>query len=406
MPTRIPVLSPFESSAALQKRLDAALDSALHEQRLVGAVVLVAQDGKLVYRRATGFADREAMRPMHDDALFRLASVSKPIVSVAAMTLVGQGRLALDDTLDRWLPEFRPCLADGKAAQITVRQLLSHTAGLGYRFFEADENSPYALAGVSDGMDESGITLAENLRRIASVPLQYQPGKAWGYSLATDILGAVIESVCQLPLGAAVQSLVTAPLALRDTAFFAVEPARLSSAYVNDVSHGMPPRRMHETDTVSPFDGAVGIRYQPARALQAHAFPSGGAGMIGSAGDFLQLLELLREGGRDLLPRSLVDEMAKNHTGDLELPNAPGFGFGLGFSVLRDPLAANSPESIGTWRWGGAYGHSWFVDRTRGLSVVAFTNTLYEGMSGRFVTDVRDAVYGCQPAVQITERSA
>ncbi len=406
MPTRIPALNSFESSAALQKRLDAALDSALHEQRLVGAVVLVAQDGKLIYRRAAGFADREARRPMHDDALFRLASVSKPIVSVAAMALVGQGRLALDDTLDRWLPEFRPCLADGKAAQITVRQLLSHTAGLGYRFFEADENGPYALAGVSDGMDESGITLAENLRRIASVPLQYQPGKAWGYSLATDVLGAVIESVCQLPLGEAVQSLVTVPLALRDTAFFALEPARLSSAYVNDVSQGMPPRRMQETDTVSPFDGAVGIRYQPARALQAHAFPSGGAGMIGSAGDFLQLLELLREGGRDLLPRSLVDEMAKNHTGDLELPNAPGFGFGLGFSVLRDPLAANSPESIGTWRWGGAYGHSWFVDRTRGLSVVAFTNTLYEGMSGRFVNDVRDAVYGCQPAVQIAERAA
>ena len=403
MPTRIPALGSFESSTALQKRLDAALDSALHEQRLVGAVVLAAQDGKLAYCRAAGFADREARRPMHDDALFRLASVSKPIISVAAMVLVGQGRLALDDTVERWLPEFRPRLTGGTAAQITVRQLLSHTAGLGYRFFEADENGPYALAGVSDGMDDSGITLAENIRRIASVPLQYQPGTAWGYSLATDVLGAVIERVCRLSLGAAVQSLVTGPLSLGDTAFHATEPARLSSAYVNE---GTPPRRMLETDIVSPFDGAVGIRYQPARALEANAFPSAGAGMVGSAGDFLQLLELLREGGRDLLPRSLVDEMAKNHTGDLELPNAPGFGFGLGFSVLRDPLAANSPESIGTWRWGGAYGHSWFVDRARGLSVVAFTNTLYEGMSGRFVTDVRDAVYGCQPAAQITERAA
>ncbi|WP_230414241.1 serine hydrolase domain-containing protein [Collimonas silvisoli] len=403
MPIRMPAPGPLESSAALQTRLDTALDSALQEQRLVGAVVLIAQDGKLVYCRAAGFADREARRPMRDDALFRLASVSKPIVSTAAMVLAGQGRLGLDDTLERWLPEFRPHLADGSAAQITVRQLLSHTAGLGYRFFEADENGPYALAGVSDGMDQSGVTLAENLRRIASVPLQYQPGTAWGYSLATDVLGAVIERVCQLPLDAAVKSLVTAPLALHDTAFFAAEPARLSSAYVNQ---GTPPRRMQETDIVSPFEGAVGIRFQPARALDAHAFPSAGAGMVGSAGDFLQLLELLREGGRALLPRSLVDEMAKNHTGDLELPNAPGFGFGLGFSVLRDPLAANSPESVGTWRWGGAYGHSWFVDRARGLSAVAFTNTLYEGMAGRFVTDVRDAVYGCQSEAKITERAA
>lgn len=90
--------------------------------------------------------------------------------------------------------------------------------------------------------------------------------------------------------------------------------------------------------------------------------------------------------------------MARDQTGGRELPDAPGFGFGLGFSVLRDPALATSPESVGTWRWGGAYGHSWFVDRAQGLSVVAFTNTLYEGMSGRFVTDLRDAVYGALEA--------
>lgn len=116
--------------------------------------------------------------------------------------------------------------------------------------------------------------------------------------------------------------------------------------------------------------------------------------MAGTAWDLLRLLEALRKGEGVLLPDALIEEMGRDQTQGLELPNAPGCGFGLGFSVLRDPQLAESPESSGTWRWGGAYGHSWFVDRTQGLSVVAFTNTMYEGMSGRFVTELRDAVYG------------
>ncbi|HTD05543.1 serine hydrolase domain-containing protein [Undibacterium sp.] len=400
MQTSTVAYSHAETQFSPHPRIDAAIEAALDEQRLVGAVVLVAHNGELIYRRAAGFADREARRLMHDDALFRLASISKPIVSTAAMVLAGQGSLGLDDTVERWLPEFVPRLADGSAAAITVRQLLSHTAGLGYRFFETDENGPYARAGVSDGMDSSGITLGENLRRIADVPLLYAPGTAWGYSLATDVLGALIERVCRLPLGEAVHTLVTGPLALRDMDFVAVDPERLAVPYVN----GSPgPLRMRDSDVVPVFDGTVGIRYQLSRALDAAAFPSGGAGMVGSAGDFLQILELLREGGRGLLPQSLVDEMGTVQTGSVDLPAAPGFGFGLGFSVLRDAAAAESPESPGTWRWGGAYGHSWFVDRTRGLSVVAFTNTLYEGMSGRFVADLRDAVYASLPALQAAQ---
>lgn len=388
-------LRPGVPPTHLPVRVDTVVDQALADQRLVGAVVLVAKDGELIYRRAAGSADREAGRAMTQDALFRLASVSKPIVCVAAMALVAQGRLALDEGIGRWLPDFQPCLPDGSMAPITVRQLLSHTAGLGYRFFEADDNGPYARAGVSDGMDQSGISLAENLRRLASVPLLYRPGTGWGYSLAIDVLGAVIERVCGQSLDQAMQALVTGPLGMHDTAFVARDASRLTTAYVNTTA---APRRMRNLDVVSAFEGAVGIRYAPARAFDVKAFPSGGAGMVGSAGDFLRLLEALRQGGDPLLPSSLVEEMGRDQSGALELPNAPGFGFGLGFSVLRDPVAAASPESPGTWRWGGAYGHAWFVDRARGLSVVAFTNTLYEGMSGRFVTDLRDAVYGTVPA--------
>lgn len=377
--------------AHLTTRIHNAVQQALDDQRLVGTVILVARDGELIHQQAAGFADRESARPMTLDAVFRLASVSKPIVSAAALALVAQGRLDLDAGIERWLPDFQPRLADGRLARITVRQLLSHTAGLGYRFFEADAAGPYARAGVSDGMDASGISLEENLRRLASVPLLYEPGTAWGYSLATDVLGALIARVHGTALDEAVRQLVTGPLGMVDTGFVARDPQRVATAYVNDTPQ---PHRLAEGETVSAFEGAVGITYSPSRIFDPRAFPSGGAGMAGTAQDLLRLLEALRQGCGALLPNEWIAEMARDQTDGRELPDAPGFGFGLGFSVLRAPVLAASPESVGTWRWGGAYGHSWFVDRAQGLTVVAFTNTLYEGMSGRFVTDLRDAVYG------------
>ncbi|WP_243434756.1 serine hydrolase [Pseudomonas sp. 30_B] len=383
--------------AYLSTRIQAVVQQALDERRLVGAVVLVARDGELIHQQATGFADRDSAREMDLETVFRLASVSKVIVSATALVLVAQGRLDLDEDIGRWLPEFQPRLANGNPARITARQLLSHTAGLGYRFFEADADGPYARAGVSDGMDAAGISLAENLRCLAGVPLLFAPGTSWGYSLATDVLGAIIERIQGTPLDEAVRQWVTGPLGMADTGFVVRDPQRVATAYVSDTPQ---PRRLAEGETVSPFEGTVGIEYSPARIFDAQAFPSGGAGMAGTAGDFLRLLENLRQGGGALLPGELIEEMGRDQTGGLDLPSAPGFGFGLGFSVLRDPQLAASPESAGTWRWGGAYGHAWFVDRARGLCVVAFTNTLYEGMSGRFVTDLRDAVYGALEAAQ------
>ncbi|MBJ9916905.1 beta-lactamase family protein [Burkholderia cenocepacia] len=385
--------SSLQSSTdrALAERLDAVLSRQLDTQRLVGAVVLVARDGELVYRRAAGFADRESRTPMREDTLFRLASVTKPIVSAAAMALVAQRKLSLDDDVTRWLPEFRPALPDGRVPTITVRQLLVHTAGLDYRFNETDANGPYARAGVSDGLDAASITLADNLRRIASVPLLFAPGTSWNYSLSIDVIGALIEAVCGVPLPDAIDALVLRPLGVHDTAFVARDPARLATPYVNDTPQ---PHRLAENETVPIVEGFVGVTYSPARALDAHAFPSGGAGMVGTAGDVLTVLDTLRAGGGAILPAELVDEMGRVQTGDLELPDLPGAGFGIGFSVLHDPQAAASPESVGTWRWGGVYGHSWFVDRARGLTAVSLSNTLYEGMNGQYTLDLRDAIYG------------
>jgi CubicO group peptidase (beta-lactamase class C family) len=389
MPITAPAHAP-ERSAPLAAAIDAALDGAHAEQRLVGSVVLVAHQGRLVYRRASGWADREAARPMREDALFRLASVSKPIVTTAAMIRVAEGRLALDAPVRQWLPQFCPALADGRRPDISLRQLLSHTAGLGYRFLDADSDGPHARAGVSDGMDAAGLDLAENLRRIAQVPLRFAPGEDWGYSLAIDVVGAVLEALERRPLQEIVRACVTAPLGMHDTAFHALDPARLATPYVGD---SPVPHRLAEGETVAPFAEAAGIVYSPARALDPSSWPSAGAGMVGSAIDVLRLLEALRNAAVPGLPAPWVTEMGRVQSGDKGPPDAPGYGFGLGFSVLRDPAQAGSPESAGTWRWGGAYGHSWFVDPARQLSVVALTNTLYEGMSGRFVGELRDAVY-------------
>ncbi|MFJ2044953.1 serine hydrolase domain-containing protein [Paenibacillus taichungensis] len=364
----------------------------LAEKRIVGSVVQIAWKGEVVYNSADGLADREQNRRMQENALFRYASVTKPIVSTAAMVLISQGKLKLDDPVMKWLPEFRPKQPNGEVASMTVHHLMTHTAGLTYRFFQ-ENGGTYELAGVSDGMDIADITLEENLQRIASAPLLYEPGKMWRYSIATDVLGSVIEKVTGGSLREGVQLLLTHPLGMKDTDFVAVDSKRMTAAYADSSNSSGQPRRLCDEDQVPFIEGTAGFQLAPERYLDPSAYLSGGAGMIGSAGDFLILLETLRQGGGSLLPKALVAEMTTNQIGDLEMPYWPGRGFGLGFTVLKDPVEAGTLESTGTWRMGGTYGHSWFVDPTEELSVVAFTNTALEGMSGRFTTELCEAVY-------------
>lgn len=363
----------------------------VHPQRLVGAVVLVREHGALRHASATGLADRESATPMQRDQLFRLASVSKPLLSTVILGLVAEGVLDLDAPVQRWLRDFRPALADGSTPAISLRQLLSHSSGLGYRFLEADAKGPYARAGVSDGMDANPLSLADNVRRIAQAPLLFAPGSQWLYSLGVDVAGAVAEAATGESLQALYERLLAAPLGLRDTAFAARNAARLATPYVSDAPQ---PHRLQEGEVVAPFEGTVGIEYSLARATDASRFPSAGAGLVGTADDVMAVLEALRDVQRSgLLPPALAAEMASPQVGEQGPPEPAGWGFGLGFAVLRDAAASGTPQNAGTWRWGGAYGHSWFVDPVRGLSVVALTNTLYEGMDGAFVDQLRDAVY-------------
>jgi CubicO group peptidase (beta-lactamase class C family) len=380
-----PTAASAELTSDARSRIDAAIDSAITEQRIVGAVVLVSRDGKLVYQRAAGLADREANRPMEIATVFRFSSVTKPIVSAAALALVDDGKLSLDDPVTKWLPDFRPKLASGEAPSITVRQLLTHTSGLCYKFAEKP-GTVYYEARVSDGFDELRISLDENLRRLASAPLFSRPGEAWRYSLSIDVLGAVVEKASGKALSEAVAELVTQPLGMRDTAFWGKEP--LAVPYYDSKP---APARMADPQQL-PFGEGGGLTFSPSRALDANAYPSGGAGMVGTAPDVMRLLEAIRTGGEPILGAATAASMMRNQIGSI-MGAPPGTGFGFGGAVVVDPAAAQTPQSAGTWQWGGVYGHTWFVDPARKLTVVALTNTAVEGLAGKFSTDLRDAVY-------------
>jgi len=364
----------------LEARVDAALASALEERRIVGGVLRVARDGALVARRAVGLADREARTPMTESTPFRIASMTKPIEPE-------RGVLSLDDEVARWLPSFAPKL-DGEVVPITVRQLLTHTSGLGYAFLEP-RSGPYHAANVSDGLDQPGLSLEENLRRLASLPLLFRPGSRFLYSLSTDVLGAIIERASDRSLPEIVARAVTDPLGMRASGFTPSDPELLATPYADGTDE---PVRMVDGIYV-PFRGG-GATFAPSRALDPRSYPSGGAGMVGTAEDFHVFLEALRTRHPFAATRS-IDAMFTDQIAPIASPIlGDGWGYGYGAAVLRDSVRAAVPMNPGTVRWGGGFGHSWWVDPVARISVVLLTNTAFEGMTGRLRTDVIHAVYG------------
>jgi CubicO group peptidase (beta-lactamase class C family) len=362
------VAIPVATDAALGKRVDAAIDKAIAEQRLVGVVALIARDGKVVYARAAGLADREANVPVREDTVFRLASMTKPIVSVAALALIDRGKLSLDDPVTKWLPDFRPRLADGREPVITVRHLITHTSGLTYKFLEAADG-PYHKAEVSDGLAEPGLSAAVNLRRLASVPLLYEPGTKWNYGLSIDVLGEVVARAGGRTLPEVVEQLVTGPLAMSDTSFTVTDRARVAWPY----AQGKPPVRMTEPYDIS-MEGMT-VRFSPARIFDAASFPSGGAGLAGTAHDYLRFVEALRSDGAQILEATTARALRDNQIGDRDGSFlGPGGRFGFGVGVIVDPAAAKTLRGRGAFGWGGIYGTGFWVDPQARLSVVILTN--------------------------------
>ena len=388
MPPERTVSGSRTNTEVLARCVDRVIDSALHRERIVGAMVLIAVDGVPVYERAAGMADREARVPVRRDTVFRLASVSKIIVSTAALAMVERGMVSLEDAVSGWLPEFRPRLADGSQPGVTVRQLLTHTAGLGYGFVPPD--GPYREAGVSSGLDMPGLPMAEAMRRLGSVPLLGEPGRIWSYSLATDVLGAALESAGGESLPELVRRFVTGPLRMTGTEFH-VPPDRVGRLAVPYADRMPRPVRMSDPHEMPCQHGL--LRFSPSRILDSRSYASGGAGMAGTAGDLLSLLEAIRRGGFPILEpdsaRALTSDALPSHM----TTSSPGWTHGLGAGVLRDRLAAGVPHENGTWRWGGAYGNDWFVDPHRRLTAISLTNTALEGADGAYPRNLRDAIY-------------
>jgi CubicO group peptidase (beta-lactamase class C family) len=374
----------------LQSRVDSVVDDALSNGRIVGAVVLVSIDRSIVYSRAAGFADREEGRPMELDHIFRLASMTKPLVSSAALALVEGRILDLEAPISDWVPDFHPKLSDGREATVTIRHLLTHTAGFSYAFDEPADG-PYHQANVSDGLEQPGLSMAENLRRIASVPLRFEPGTSWMYSVATDVLGEIVARATRKPLPQAISELITEPLGMRSTGF---SPPKDLTRLVTPYADSSPaPVRMSDPQVVPNGPGTT-IAFSPARVFDERSFVSGGTGCLGTAEDYWRFLEAIRLGGNPILGADSVRGMTQNQIGSLwVVGDEAGWKFSFGAAVLEDPPAAGSPQSPGTISWGGAYGHKWFVDPARKLTVVSLTNTAMEGVSGLFPNQVRQAVY-------------
>ncbi|WP_374626809.1 serine hydrolase domain-containing protein [Devosia sp.] len=367
---------------SLEGRIDAAIDAAL-VNRIVGCVVLVNQGGAPVYARAAGLADREAGRPMAIDTIFRLSSVTKPIVATAILAMVDAGEMGLDDPVTVYLPRFRPRLADGSEPRITIRHLLTHTSGLSVAsILSADEQAA--------GVNRWRLGDDEIIRRLGELPLSFAPGTGWAYGPSIDVLGHIAGRLANGRLDDALRRLVTGPLGMADTGFAVPERSRLAVAYA-DGPNG--PERMGHPHTIPNYWGGT-TTYDPERMFDPLAFQSGGGGATGSGPDILRLLEALRDGGGPVLRPETTALALSNQTPQLENAAGPGWQFSLIGALLADAAAARVQQSPGTNRWGGIYGHHWFIDPVREFSVVCMTNTGLEGSDGRLRDDLRAAVYG------------
>lgn len=359
----------------LQNRLDAAIDAALGS-RIVGCVILVNQDGKEVYARAAGLADREANRKIERNAIFRLASITKPIVATALLKMMEAGLVQLDDPVSKYLPYFTPASPDGVVRPITIRQLLSHSSGLSYETTPAD---------VSPGMSGPYISLEENLRRLAKAPLVFAPGTGWAYGTSIDVVGGVIAAINGSTLEAAVKKYAAGPLGMTDWGFTPTEPDRVTANYHNG---DLPKPSIVPPVLISDENSA----WETGRIFRSDAPQSGGGGSCGTADDVMKMLEVYN-GGSFLKPATTAEAFT-NQIGTL--PRREGDA-GKRFTVLGamidDPKAAKSPCPVGTLDWGGAWGHNWIIDRTNKLSIAVLTNVAPEGCNGPFREDIRDAVY-------------
>lgn len=355
--------------------IDRALQGYVDSNRVPGIVALAMQDGKVIYEKAFGWADKEAGRRMTTDTIFRIASQTKALTSVAIMQLVEEGQLSLSRRAGDFIPTFAKTTVavttDGAVTHvparrpITIFDLLTHTAGISYgtgasvaKLYEAKGLGPAAGAGWYTADKDEGV--CDTMERLGTLPFVAQPGEAWVYGYNTDVLGCIVEKVSGMPLDAYIGDRITAPLGMKDTHFF------------------LPPAQKDRLAAVyrSGADGKYARAGDDARGQGAYVDGprrnfAGGAGLLSTARDYARFLEAMRRGGsidgtRILSPRS-VQLMATNQVGTLH--STTGLGWGLGFETF-DRFGSGGMSSEGSFGWGGAYGSLYRVDPAARLTLV------------------------------------
>jgi len=358
-------------SAERLERINVGMQRYIDQQLIAGIVTLVARRGRVVHFERFGLQDIEAHRPVELDTIFRIYSMTKPITSVALMMLYERGLFHLNDPVSKFIPEFKKVkvfATEGELAdltrEITIRDLLTHTAGLSYgdeEDFPVDE-----LYGQAD-LFSAGITLEEMVHRLTDLPLVHQPGEVWRYSVATDVVGYLVEVISDMPFADFLDEKILQPLGMKDTAFF-VPPAKIERfAEVYGQTEKGP---LEVVDVATAGDYSETVRLH-----------SGGQGLVSTAADYLRFAQMVLnkgelDGVRLLGPRT-VELMTTNHLPPALLPIAmgeeqmPGFGFGLGFSVLIDAAQAGVMASVGTHGWGGwASTNSWIDPQEQLIGVL------------------------------------
>jgi CubicO group peptidase (beta-lactamase class C family) len=368
MSTPLPTAKPEEvglNQAALD-RLSAALNDRIASGHIPGAVALIARHGKIAYHQSFGHLDPASRAPMGTDAIFRIYSMTKAIVSVAVMMLWEEGRLLLGDPIGKYLSAFATTgvgevsgdsyTLTAATNPITVQDLLRHTSGLTYEFRGIGPiHQAYAQAGIA----RLKQTNADQADTLAGLPLLHQPGTVWEYSRSTDVLGRLVEVISGQTLGAFLSERILTPLGMTDSGFSVprADQARIAEPFGQDPESGAK---------VELLD----IR-RPA------IFESGGGGMVASAMDYARFLAMLLGNGRlgstRLLGRKTVELMTSDHLGTITGAGdllEPGHGFGLGFAVRTQPGLAPFPGSVGNYYWGGVAGTTFWVDPAERLYAV------------------------------------
>ena len=357
------------------KRVDQFFQEQVDQERIGGAVALVLQDGKPVYEKAFGWADKEASRAMAPDAIFRIASQSKALTSAVILSLAEEGKLGLTEPAGKYIPTFLKTtvsLPDGSTITarrpITIRDLLTHTSGVSYG--DGPAKDLWEKAGITGWyFADRDEPVAATVVRMAALPFDAQPGEKYIYGYNTDILGVVVERASGQPLDEYLRTHVFEPLKMRDT-FFYVPPAkadRLATVY-----SATPNGKVERAPTAGTMVSQGAYVEGPRKSF------SGGAGIVSTALDYARFLQMMLGGGElegvRILGRKSVELMTVDHIGALE--TEPGRGFGLGFSVLKDVGLRGTPGSVGEFGWGGAYHSTYWVDPKEQLVVVYFTQLL------------------------------